>query len=643
MGSRAVALLALAGVVGLGGCAHEQALGRKWVKSLEVKGNRHVKTADVKDAMATQKTGWWWPFARKKYFETPKLKSDLERITALYKQRGYYDARVEGGATEETEDWIKLRVVVREGEATRITSVKLEGLERLPERLRRRLHRRLGLKPGQIFDYGAYEAAKQRLLNILKRRGYYYAEAEGKVEVDRDRRTAAVRLDYSTGPVVRVGSIVVVGNDGIPAGPIKRRLVLYPGDRVTPKRLAQSEARIYDLGVFGSVRLKLPERTQERVEVTVEVVPAKKLREIRLGGGIGIESQRDEVRLRFEWLFRNFLGGMRTLRLRLRPAWVWIPSIGSQERQGFAGNGDVTFEQPDLFNWDVTLDAEAGYEMGVTEAYDYRGPRGAISLQRGFWRQRVIAGVGYDLRWLTFSNIDEAAFNPATTPLGPGFKNPYLLTWLNQSLSLDLRDNRTEPRRGAYFLTRAEEAAPWLGSKFSYLKLWGEARGYVPLGRRITFAARALLGWLKPWGDMGSPITQRFYLGGPSDHRGFSFRRLAPQVYDEPNDRYIPVGGDGEVLFSGEFRIRLLKIAGQWLSIVPFVDAGDVVPRFKDLDLGRLHVAVGGDLVYATPIGPVRAGVGVRLNRLDGLGPNGLPNPDPGQRFSLHISIGEAF
>jgi outer membrane translocation and assembly module TamA len=108
-------------------------------------------------------------------------------------------------------------------------------------------------------------------------------------------------------------------------------------------------------------------------------------------------------------------------------------------------------------------------------------------------------------------------------------------------------------------------------------------------------------------------------------------------------ERQIPTGGNGEVLFSGEVRADLFRIRNAWLTFVPFVDAGDVTPRVEQLDLAHLHVAVGGDLEYQTPVGPLRAGVGVRLNRVAGIGPSGLGNPDAGSRLAFHLTVGEAF
>jgi outer membrane translocation and assembly module TamA len=195
-----------------------------------------------------------------------------------------------------------------------------------------------------------------------------------------------------------------------------------------------------------------------------------------------------------------------------------------------------------------------------------------------------------------------------------------------------------DPTLGAYFSARFEQGTPVAGAEFHYLKITPEVRGYVPLPltRRAVLAGRALLGWLRPYDGDDSPITRRYALGGPSNHRGFGFGRLSPQVPDGEG-HLIPIGGDGEVLFSLEVRVAVTKISDLWLRLVPFVDAGDVTPAFVDLDLRNLNVAVGLDIEYQTPVGAVRAGLGVRVNRM------GDGNPDPNDRIAYHITIGQAF
>jgi outer membrane protein assembly factor BamA len=202
-----------------------------------------------------------------------------------------------------------------------------------------------------------------------------------------------------------------------------------------------------------------------------------------------------------------------------------------------------------------------------------------------------------------------------------------------------------------------------------------EARGYYTLANRLTIAARVQFGHIFSQGELGSPITQRLYLGGPNSHRGFTFNRLSYQMcsgaIDSPSGpvplliscrarringnadlwQRLPTGGDTLLLGQLELRLSLLRIAREWLTLAAFVDAGDVAPPAActddgcgkiNLDLTKLHVAVGGGLRYRTIIGTIRFDLGVRLNRLEPL-EGDLENPDPGQRIAYHISIGESF
>jgi outer membrane translocation and assembly module TamA len=177
-------------------------------------------------------------------------------------------------------------------------------------------------------------------------------------------------------------------------------------------------------------------------------------------------------------------------------------------------------------------------------------------------------------------------------------------------------------------------------------------------------------------GDTGSPITRRFYMGGPDSHRGFNYNRLSTQVpigVGNSNAARLPIGGDQLLLLQAEFRVNIIKLFDNWLGVSAFGDAGDVAaPSSNNSDLEKilggsstnpagvcldggpvklsssvqanhLHYAVGAGLRYHTVIGTIRADVGVRLNRLAYCEPDRTPNPDPNQRVAFHISIGESF
>ncbi|HTM21777.1 MAG TPA: BamA/TamA family outer membrane protein, partial [Kofleriaceae bacterium] len=201
-----------------------------------------------------------------------------------------------------------------------------------------------------------------------------------------------------------------------------------------------------------------------------------------------------------------------------------------------------------------------------------------------------------------------------------------------QAVIIDLRDQPLTPHRGVYAELRAEEGTPAAGGAFAYLRLTPEARAYLPLGSLVV-AGRLRVGGIA--GDL--PVTQRYFSGGASNHRGFAERRLAPVVTGtvDGETRSVVIGGGGLVETGAELRAPLGRVRSFDLGGVLFADGGDVTERLRDIEPAHLHWAVGTGLRVATVIGPVRFDVGYRVNRAAGLSTL--------DRMAFHLNLGEAF
>ena len=636
----------------LAGCAHGQSAEadrEPKVRAIRFEGNPSFSASTLRAQLATEATAWW-PFASARRLDIAALDLDMRRIPAYYADRGFFDARVVHRRIDNRPDGsVVITLALDEGKPTLIAEVKWVGPGGgvVPDEPRwRKVAADAGVAVGQRADYASYEATKNRIQALLNEDGFAYAHVTGDLAVDRDQHRATITYTLAPGPLVRLGPARLEGQGRIPAWKLMHRVAWTPGETYTPDLLATTQGRLYDLGVFSSVRLELPPEPTPTPDVTIKLSPGK-LRELKLGGGLGIDRDREEARLQLEWSFSNFLGGLRKLRLRVKPAFAVIPSITNIQRSGPVLNSELTLIQPDLAGSSVTANVTAGYDVTLTEGYAARGPRGSVGLQRSFLRDRLLGGVAYNLQFFDFYDIDAAVFTPTSTSLGFGFKDPYRLAYLEELVQVDLRNRSVARRPGAFFGLRFEEGAPALGGEFRYLVIVPELKLFVPVTDRVLVALRGLGGWLRPFGGgaaTDSPVTRRFRLGGPSSHRGFGFGRLSPQIAD-PSGHPIPVGGDAQLLLSAEVRVQLLRLAGSWLSAVPFFDAGDVTTSLDTFSLARLHQAAGLAAEYMTPIGVIRAGAAARLNRMSGTVTPGaaVDNPDPGQRFAFHFTIGEAF
>ncbi len=501
--------------------------------------------------------------------------------------------------------------------------------------------RREGLALGKRFVHEKYTKAKSKLEQELVSAGYAHAKVAGEVLVDRRHRTAEVRYKVDLGPMVQFGNVLVDGNRRVPTPSIKHRVLIERGDRFDPEKLDRTSEQVRQLGTFSSVQLEYAKEGRPAV-ADVRVAVHERLRhEIKVGGGGALDGARADVHARFDYANWMTLGPLVTFRGSFRPGIVvYDPSALSVTNDDLIIAAQATLQREDLFLPLLAGSINVDLDRDVYEAYTTTGWGGGGRLERPFWARRLTLAAGY--QWETLFQIAPV---DGLDRADIGASSPYRLGYLTQSLTLDLRDDPLETRKGVFAQLAAEEGRKLLGGTLDFVRFTGDARGYLPLGRHIVIAAKARAGTLdSPAGD-DEAFSRRFYAGGAASHRGFGFRRLAPFriVNEDGTVKRIPVGGDVMVETGAEARIQAGSVSDLPVTWALFLDGGDVVEQRSQLSLSRLNWAAGAGARIASPVGPVRLDIAFRLNRTDVMEPDGTPNPDPGARFAFHLSVGEAF
>ncbi len=648
------------------GCVHEKAEGRPWIHKITFEGVHHVKTGDLKKHIAIDETSWF-PFAPKHYLDPFAIDIDRTRIEAYYREHGYYAAKVTDTKTTNRDKKgksVDITFTVLEGPPTKIAAAQINGLEPLGEDAKKPIaHLNKVLQHGAIFEHHFYLEEKLKLKSELEDRGYAWAQVDGSVTVDRDRQQAQILYQTTPGLRATFGTVTVDGTKKTDPRKILIHADLPIGQRYKPEDVEDARGRVFNLGVFSSVRFEhVHDPEHPDVADMIIHVEESTFHELKLGGGLGIAPDRFDGHLVAAFTKYNFLGGFRRLQLTLKPGWVFF--IDGSNRNGPVVTVEATLTQPDFIWRRLELKWTVGFDVGIEAAYQYYGPRTSLGISRPFWRQRLNLGFSYNFLFWSFFNLPDPTLlmnNPALAGRLYGYTDPYRVGWFQEDIIVDFRDRPLEPHKGVYAGLSAELGGEYAGGAFWYEKLTPDGRFYIPLGKRVTVAGRAQYGRIYMQSDLGSPISRRYYLGGPDSHRGFNFGRLAPQAASGTKGiPAIPVGGDEMILFQGEIRAEVLHLFGNWMSVGAFWDGGDVVTQSAlncdgtaqtgttgpswahTIDWKNLHHAVGAGLRYATLIGTIRADVGVRLNRLlDSTA--GHCNPDPNERVVFHISIGEAF
>jgi outer membrane protein insertion porin family len=207
------------------------------------------------------------------------------------------------------------------------------------------------------------------------------------------------------------------------------------------------------------------------------------------------------------------------------------------------------------------------------------------------------------------------------------------------------RYNQVDATRGDFLSLDYAVALRQLGGNVSFNRFQASYRRYYKMNslRGTVFAGNATLGLANIFNprdrdgtgtideiDRTLPISERFFSGGSSTLRGFSFEEAGPRqviipigVFRDQNREIIslnpftvPVGGNALAIVNLEARIPLTRL----LQAVPFYDGGNVFRRVGDLFKKRDDTPVPpGDLMAAINAANLRAhwtntvGLGFRI------------------------------
>lgn len=634
-------------------------------------------------------------FLRYERFDRLVLERDLERIERYYQARGFYEARVRAARVLRTGDsTVKVWIEVHEGPPTLLTAVVQEPADPRkplpPDLALAVLRARSGLAKGARFEEEAYEAAKRRMVRALTDRGYAHAAVAGRANVDRAAHTATVTFTVEAGPPCKFGPISIEGHGDLPEEKLRAVIDIEPGERFSTEALDRAQIALGDTGVLGSVSVEVvraPEGTPGRDVVPVRFLVQKAaLRALVLGGGAELGS-RVRAHLVSSWEHKNFFGGLRRLFIDakagvlLHPLQLvnWdAPSPGVRplpearatvelRQPGFlekrttgSGRFQLKFFRPD------TADATVVPDMLLYENLEVHG---SLGLERPFWKSRVRLGASLNSQLVSPIPMYTTQGSNA---LPAGFDWIYL-PYVEANAALDLRrgkDNKPDPinpRSGLYLGASAQVA--WIFPEAGWdIRLRPELRVYTPIAGDVTLAFRAAGGFLFPTGygqslfdaPDANPCAESdaacntarsrslqivqlrgLYSGGIDTNRGYARNGVNPQeevqalFQSGTGAQLTPIGG--RWLWEAQVELRFPIYGGFGGSF--FVDSGDA--WYGELAF-RPHVSVGLGARYMTPIGPLRADLGVRIPCAQEIGTCDEPSPlagGPPRLFGLPINV----
>lgn len=594
-----------------------------------------------------------------------QLAVDRQRVEAYYRDHGYYGARVvdtQVVAVGEGQAAVTMRV--EEGEPVRVTRLEIEGLDAAPEA--RAALKKPALREGDVFAVAAYDALRDQLTAVLHENGWATGEVTQEAQVLPEEHGAIVHYRVEPGARLRFGPLLVAGTGKVSRDRVREKAAeeIKTGDWYDERKLTQAQTRVFNMGVFGGVRVNrgTPDPQRGIIPILVAVREAP-FRSVRLGPSVGVVSNsRIDLSALAGWTNRFFLGDLRRLDLSLTAGYAWL--VRAPRTEGPIGTAAANISQPGVVRRYIDVGAHLEVQRGLEQGYQYWAQRARLSLPIHI-TSRVTFVPSYNLEVYELDHV-LPSFNPddptqvLPSPILQSCQgNVCLLSYLEQRIEWDGRDDPINTRRGFYAALSVQEGGRVGGYGYGYLRLLPEARVYLAIGERSVLAARARLGAFIPVKETRTPPTVAlFESGGANAMRGYGLNRLSPMT--QTPDGPVPYGGNGLAEYTLEYRFPLTKsLFGAVFTDAAYVSYPSAVPNAYryGLDPGRLQWAAGFGIRFRTPVGPLRLDLAGRLpndlspdvefaDRFPPVPESRLPT-DPGPHhepiLALQLTVGEAF
>jgi outer membrane protein insertion porin family len=590
---------------------------REWrLAALEFRGNESLPTDELRRAMVTKPRPWYmaWRFWQPlPDFDPITFRADLDRLRQLYRNRGYYAARIDHDVELPAEgNAVRAVVYVTQGTPVYVESVSVDlaGIP-LPPAERELLLSHLPLERGDVFDQGKYERGYAYLRSYYREHGFARVHVTRATRVEVKRNAAAVTYRVESGPSSVFGEVSIGGTHHVDPDVVRREVVFRPGEPFKESLVERTRANLVALRLFRAVRVDEDKSRDPRVDTRISVTEGPK-HEVALGLGYDTEEQ---LRGLATWRDYDFFGGGRQLGFTARASFLRRTIAADFLQPHFPGPRDR-----------VRLQLSEQQEDEET----YTNDRARLT-PRIEWAAlpNVTSYAFYRLEYDSLSSVSkrvERLFPAIATHHG-------LLSGLGFGADWNATDDLIDPSRGWVTSASVEPVGGFLGGKFSFIRLSAEGRWYQPLPERLLGALRLRLGAAKPIGNSDDiPLFERFYAGGLNSVRGYERRHVASS--DVPGSSDGLVGGDpigGRTLVDGSLELR--HPITEKIGAAVFFDAGQVSLRTFDFPFDDLRYGTGFGVSYKSPIGPLRVDLGFPV-----------PGPPHGDAsWQVHVSVGQVF
>lgn len=541
------------------------------IKALRFDGVAGLSAGRLKDTVGSKPKRLLNPMSwfNSNDYQPDSVAMDASRLTYLYNQEGYLDARVRETRREfnEAMDEVTLTYVIEEGQRYDFGAIAWSGNTALADTL---IEDFLPFRAGEAFNGWDLDRGVARISEALYDQGYLYNQVQPERRLEGQRVNVSLRI--SEGPLARVREIIIAGNSKTLDKVVRREVKIFPGELFNREKVIRSHRDIFMLRFFDDVQFEpRTDPATGEVDLVFRVIE-------RSTGNFGAGVTYSEATSMTGFIqvgAQNFRGRGQTMNFQ------W--EFGSR-----VNLFNVAFTEPWFRNRPITLSGNVYRSRSDLYREYYKDEKLGFSL-----------GAGRPFPWLEYARIS-ATYRLESIELFD-FSREYIdaggrlaeRDWpeVESSMTFTFWRNSTDnpflPSKGTRFRVSAQFAGGLLGGNLNYQKYMNQYTWYQRLLGPLVLRFHQTLGLVDGLDRPGQvPDQERFRLGG---------NRINPlRGYHDYS--VVPVGNSsflgGRAMTTGTVEV-VLGVNNSVQIIVPFFDFGGTWNSMAEADFTTLKRSVG--------------------------------------------------
>jgi outer membrane protein insertion porin family len=571
------------------------------VSGITFVGNRAFGDARLRNVIQTRRSNWLSFIKGGDVYDPDQLSADEEKLRRYYLDRGFADFQVISSVADldRERNTFFIAFTVEEGARYRFGAINVDSS--IPGVDPAVLLQEVWTDEGDVFSSAKIEDSLEAITVYLASHGYPFAQARPRLARDPETLTISVTYVVDEGARVYIERIEVRGNTRTRDYVVRREFDVAEGDAFNRVLIDRAERRLRRLGYFSDVRVfSEPGSSDDRVIVVVEVVE-QPTGEFSFGVGY---SSGDGVVGDISLTEKNFLGRGYNMRVAVG---------GGTSTRSF----EFGFTDPYFLGRRISAGLNVyrrSYDESDFRSYDYQTTGGGITFGFPITDDFSIQS-GYKVEFQEIDVDDDQCDGVGANDVSLAICTAApetLVSSVFYSLVYDTLDSRTDPHDGLY--ARMQQEFAGVGGDVRWLRTTGTSAYYHEL-----LPDRDIIGFVKVQGGhifgFGEDVRllDNFFKGGETV-RGFENSGFGPRDISTGDalGGKIYAAATAEVQFPLPVIPRDIGFKGAF-----FADAGTLFDTdFTAADLGpggvlrddaSLRSSVGGSLIWASPLGPLRA------------------------------------